>query len=69
MEDNRPKRIEDYTSASLVMIFVNLFWILGLIWATLGLPAVLLVGWILNYLITRLDQYRARREIKWPSDA
>jgi hypothetical protein len=69
MEQNHPKRVEDYTTANLVLIFMNLLWIFGVIWANFGLVAVMLTGWALNHGITRIAQYRASREIRWPSDA
>lgn len=69
METKHPKRVEDYTTANLILLFVNLLWIFGVIWASLGFAAVLLTGWFLNHMITRLEAYRASREIRWPSDA
>jgi hypothetical protein len=69
MRDSHPKRVENYTNASLIMLLVNLLWIFGVIWASFGLLAVLVTGWVLNHLITRLAAYRARREIHWTSDA
>ncbi|MGJ8604394.1 MAG: histidinol phosphate aminotransferase [Marivita sp.] len=69
MEQRHPQGVEDYTIPSLVLIFVNLLWIFGVIWAQVGLGAVILLGWVLNHCITRLAQYRASREIRWPSDA
>ena len=69
MERNHPKRVEDYTTANLILIFVNLLWIFGVIWANFGILAVILAGWALNHAITRIAQYRASREIQWPSDA
>jgi hypothetical protein len=33
MDDHHPKRVEDYTTASLILIFINLLWIFGVIWA------------------------------------
>lgn len=69
MDRRQPRRVEDYTTASLVLLFVNLLWIFGVIWACLGFTAVILAGWGLNHLITRLQRYRASREIRWPSDA
>ena len=70
MEHRHPKRVEDYTTANLILIFVNLLWIFGVIWAQFGIVAVILVGWLLNHLITRLEMYRASREIRWTkSDA
>jgi hypothetical protein len=69
MEQRYPKRVENYTTASLIMLFVNLLWIFALIWASFGFLAVLVTGWVLNHLITRLAAYRAAREIRWTSDA
>lgn len=66
MDQRHPKRVENYTTASLVLIFVNLLWIFGVIWANFGLLAVILTGWVLNQGITRLELYRASREIRWP---
>ncbi|ETX13049.1 histidinol phosphate aminotransferase [Roseivivax halodurans JCM 10272] len=54
----RPGRAPDYTRAALAMGLVNLLWMLGLIWAVLGLPAVLLLALILNCLIDRLAASR-----------
>ncbi|WP_072776741.1 histidinol phosphate aminotransferase [Marivita hallyeonensis] len=69
MQQKHAKRVEDYTTANLILIFVNLLWIFGVIWANFGLFAVILTGWLLNHGITRVEQYRASREIQWPSDA
>jgi hypothetical protein len=69
MEQRYPKRVENYTNASLIMLLVNLLWIFALIWVSFGFLAVLFTGWVLNHLITRLAAYRARREIHWTSDA
>lgn len=69
MDNNHRKRVEDYTVPTLVLLGVNLLWIFLVIWACLGFAAVLLTGWLLNHLITRLDHHRARRESRWPSDA
>ncbi len=53
--DQRPKRrAPDYTAACLWMGLVNLLWIFGVIWALFGLPGVLLAGWGLNRMISRL---------------
>lgn len=38
----------DYTTAFLWMALVNVMWILGLVWAVLGMPAALLTAWALN---------------------
>jgi len=49
----------NYTNAALVMGLVNLFWVLLVLWVMFGLPVVLLLGWGLNRLITRLQRRRA----------
>ncbi len=46
----------NYTNAALVMGLVNLFWIFMVLWAAFGLPIVLIVGFLLDKMITRLDQ-------------
>lgn len=64
----RPGRAEDYTIPSLVMIFVNLVWILGVIWVQFGLIAVVICGWVCNKLISRLEAYKRAVEYarRWP---
>ena len=49
-----PREVPDYTAAALAMGLVNLLWILAAIWAWLGFPVVLLVGYALNLAIDRL---------------
>jgi len=48
----------NYTNAALIMGFVNLMWVFMALWAVFGLPAVLAVGYGLNFLITRLARRR-----------
>ena len=67
MERQHPKRVEGYTNANLILIFVNLLWIFGVIWANFGIVAVILTGWALNLGITKLKQVKDSREIQWPS--
>lgn len=45
----------NYTNAALVMGFVNLLWILAVLWAIFGLPVVLAISYVLNHLINRID--------------
>jgi len=45
------------TNANLVLIFVNLLWILGVIWAKLGFVALLIVALILRHAINRMEPY------------
>lgn len=63
-----PQRVQDYRSASLVLIFINMLWIFGVIWTSWGLPAVMLAGLALNHAITRLDAFLDAREYerRWP---
>ena len=51
-------RVEDYTSTCLVMGFVNLLWIFGVLWATIGWSAVLPVALGLKWAIDWLDHRR-----------
>lgn len=61
MRDRHPKRVEDYTNANLVLIFVNLLWIFGLLWSTWGLVPVLVTGLVLNHAINRIEVIRLER--------
>ena len=59
--ENRPRAAApDYTNAALAMGFVNLLMAFSLVWAHLGMPAVLVLAVFLDYLITRLA-HRLRR--------
>ena len=49
----------NYTNAALAMGLVNLLWIFMVIWATFGLPVVLIIGYALDRLISRLARRRA----------
>lgn len=69
MSNDHPKRVEDYTTASLVLIFINLLWIFGVLWAKFGLSIVILVGWVLHRAIYWLARYRASRQIRWPRES
>ncbi|GGM02551.1 hypothetical protein GCM10011534_25530 [Pseudooceanicola nanhaiensis] len=53
MDDETRPAAPNYTSAFLWMALVNLLWILGLIWAVFGLPAVMAAGWLLDRVIQR----------------
>lgn len=48
------KSAPNYTNAALVMGAVNLFWMLGVVLALFGLPAVIAVGVLLDRLIVTL---------------
>lgn len=61
MRDHDRLAAPDYTNAALIMALINLLWAFLLIWATLGLPAVILLAVFLDYLITRLKHARRRR--------
>ncbi|WP_317627215.1 hypothetical protein [Rhodalgimonas zhirmunskyi] len=45
----------------LTLGFINLLWSLALLWASFGLPAVLTVAVLLDYMITRFA-HRLRRQ-------
>lgn len=61
MQDNRHRSAPDFTNAALVMALVNLLWSFMLIWASFGMPAVIVLAVLLNYLISRLGHHRMRR--------
>ena len=46
----------NYTNAALVMGLVNLLWIFMVLWAAFGFPVVLLVGFVLDKVISRLGR-------------
>lgn len=59
MERRHPQPVEDYTTANLVLIFVNLLWVFIAIWSAWGLGPVAILGALLNHLITRLERAKA----------
>ncbi|KUF10353.1 hypothetical protein [Pseudoponticoccus marisrubri] len=61
MDDHYPKRVADYTQASLVMLFVNLLWIFVALWSLFGIGPVLILAAVLNHLISRLERLRRRK--------
>jgi len=54
MRGEYPGRVEDYTPMCLCMGFVNLLWIMVVIWANYGLLAVCVLALVLNHAITLL---------------
>jgi len=44
----------NYTNAALIMGLVNLVWIFAALWAVFGLWTVLLAGFVLDKLISRI---------------
>jgi hypothetical protein len=47
-----------YPNAALVMGLVNLVWVFMVIWAHLGLLAVIATGYVLDRLISRINRAR-----------
>lgn len=62
MPSHHPQSVEDYTTANMVLIFVNMLWIFVVIWSYWGLVPVLIAAACLNHLITRLDNARRSRD-------
>lgn len=54
---DEPRSAPDFTTPTLIMLGVNLFWILYLIWSLLGFALVVIVGLCLNSALS----YAARR--------
>ncbi len=48
----------NYTNAALVMGLVNLLWIFTALWVAFGLPAILVLGYALDKLISRMGRTR-----------
>lgn len=65
MDNKYPKAVEDYTTANLVLIFVNLLWIFVAMWSAWGIGPVLIAAAVMNHLITRLKVVRRRREARF----
>lgn len=62
MKPKYQKPVMNYKNACLLMGFVNLMWVFAAIWTFYGMPAVLVLGAVLNHLITRWDLKLARRQ-------
>ncbi|MGP6087925.1 histidinol phosphate aminotransferase [Antarctobacter jejuensis] len=62
MSSHQPKPVEDYMTANMVLIFVNLLWVFVALWSYWGLGPVLIIAALLNHLITRLDEARRRHD-------
>lgn len=65
MNSKPPGRVEDYTTANLILIYINMLWIFGAIWATWGLGPVVVLAVVLNHMITRIEIIKERREIPY----
>lgn len=64
MRNHERRSAPNYTNAALVMGLINLFWSFLLIYASFGLPAVLVIAVGLNYAITRLAQHRVANDLR-----
>ncbi|EBA05855.1 hypothetical protein [Sagittula stellata] len=62
MQNHHPQPVEDYMTANMILLFVNLLWIFTAIWYVWGLAPLILIAALLNHLITRLDHARRRRD-------
>ncbi|WP_323771222.1 histidinol phosphate aminotransferase [Antarctobacter sp.] len=65
MENHHPKPVENYMTANMILIFVNLMWVFVALWSYWGLGVVLILAALLNRLITRIDMARRRRDAKF----
>ncbi len=55
MHDSDPQNPVSYRTANLILVFANLLWVLLVIWSTWGIGAVMIIGALLNHLITRYE--------------
>ena len=62
MENRHPQPVENYMTANMILIFVNLLWIFIAVWNAWGLAPVLVLAAVLNHLITRLEFARRRKD-------
>lgn len=63
MSKRHIEAVEDYTTTCLVFFWANLFWVMIVVWVTLGMPVVLVLAYALDRLIARMGrraQPRAR---------
>jgi hypothetical protein len=58
--NDHPQAVENYTNTCLIMGFVNLMWIMVVLWAWKGFVAALMLGVGVHYAITWLGLRRAR---------
>ncbi len=58
MNQRRPGRAPDFTTASLIMLGVNMTWVFFLLWALYGLIPVLVLATLIHHLINRIDAAR-----------
>ncbi|SMX42515.1 histidinol phosphate aminotransferase [Maliponia aquimaris] len=62
MANHPPQPVQDYTTANLILIFVNLLWIFLALWSAWGLGPVLILGAFLNHGVTRIEAARRAHE-------
>ncbi|WP_425074920.1 histidinol phosphate aminotransferase [Sagittula sp. S175] len=60
--EHYPQPVEDYMTANMILLFVNLLWIFVAVWSAWGLLPILVIAAVLNHLISRLDHYRRERD-------
>ena len=53
MRGRQVGRVEDYTAISLIFAFINLFWMLCVVWIVWGFAAVLGIGGALHIALNR----------------
>ncbi len=61
MRDTQPTAAPNFKSACVVMFGVNITWIFMVIWAIWGLIFVMLLGWVINHMMTRVHAYSITR--------
>ncbi|MFW2587806.1 histidinol phosphate aminotransferase [Sagittula sp. SSi028] len=62
MHNQHPQPVEDYMTANMILLAVNLMWVFVAVWSVWGLAPVVLSAVALNHLITRLEHYRRQRD-------
>ena len=59
---HHPQPVEDYMTANMFLLAINLTWVFIAVWSVWGLAPILIISALLNHMITRLDHHRRQRD-------
>lgn len=55
MQEHPPQQVGPDLTANMILVFANVLWIFLAVWSTWGIGAVMVLGAVLNHLITRYE--------------
>ncbi|MEP4197825.1 MAG: hypothetical protein ABJL99_19540 [Aliishimia sp.] len=61
MHDDNRTSAPDFTNACIVMFGVNIAWVFMVIWAIWGLIFVMMLGAVINHMMTRISEWSLAR--------